>query len=465
MPGNIVFLFALLVLMNPQKTILIVDDNSILRRQLVRLARSVISDSHILESESYDDAIELINRNSCEINILVCDLFLSSNESDITNKNYIPEGIQLAQDFKNKKPQSLGIIVTSNISSFVSHHQLIDYRDSGIYILDRAVTPYEKFSNLFKYQLLSHSVNENINPCYSYWIFVDSGDNNLANDILEWEENFAKPEAFILIVKPHDERIFHLRENGVLSDIEKYPILLVGDSPEMLENIKIGSRTLNLIQENGGLANFLYLTHFEICKTKICEIRKLMESSCYWDQLERDDITGFSHETGEIELISYLEIESSRDSRSQGLIGKNIEIEEKNIPNQRDLIPVKQERTANQTAHYTRIDFPVECPLNHKVELKIQLVIQSSQETRALEKIRIEKDTEVEIAILDIQITAENFTLNERKKQLKVPAHLCSETIMFDLIPVETGEQIIEIEFFHECSRVGYAIVKSNVKG
>jgi CheY-like chemotaxis protein len=459
--------------MNPQKTILIVDDNSILRRQLVRLARSVISDSHILESESYNDAIELINRNSYEINILVCDLFLSSNESDITNKNCIPEGIQLAQDFKNKKPQSLGIIVTSNISSFVSHHQLIDYRDSGIYILDRAVTPHEKFSNLFKYQLLSHSVNENINPidelinpCYSYWIFVDSGDNNLADDILEWEENFAKPEASILIVKPHDERIFHLRANGVLSDIEKYPVLLVGDSPEMLENIKIGSRTLNLIQENGGLADFLYLTHLEICKTKICEIRKLMESSCYWDQLERDDITGFSHETGEIELISYLEIESSRNSRSQGLIGKNIEIEEKNILNQTDLIPVKQERTPTQTAHYTRIEFPAECLLNHKVKLEIQLVIQAPQETRALEKIRIEKDTEeVEMAILDIQITAENFTLKKRKKQLEVPAHVCSETIMFDLVPIEIGEQIIEVEFFHECSRVGYAIVKSNVKG
>ena len=70
---------------------------------------------------------------------------------------------------------------------------------------------------------------------------------------------------------------------------------------------------------------------------------------------------------------------------------------------------------------------------------------------------------EVEQVTLYVHITASGFTMQQRHKPLILPVNGDSEEIIFKLVPVDLGEQVVEIEFFHQGSRVGYVLVKTNV--
>lgn len=317
--------------------ILIVDDNPTLRNQLKRLTESVIPDCNITEAENYEDTIALINNQ--KFDVLVCDLFLSSNESSITHKNYIPEGVQVAKEAKNKF-QPFTIIVTSNLDSFIENHQLLDYIDAGVTVfLDRSVIPYEKFSETFKYQLLIASKSltsiqdsvaslwesQESKSYHSYWILIGDPDEdsyrNLMRDLLTWEKAIFSPEASVSLIKLDDEKLSNLINNGILNDIDDYPILLISESPEMLSNIKIGSQTLKIIQENSSLTKFLNLIHTQLRYKNLSEIQNKMESPEYWNWLNMNNIKGFSHEKGGIELVG--------DFRLPNLEQNNFEKDEK----------------------------------------------------------------------------------------------------------------------------------------
>ncbi len=316
--------------MSPKKNILIIDDDSRLRSQLKRLTKEVIADCNILEADNYDSAIELINNH--EINILVCDLFLSSNENKITIKDYIPKGIKVAQEAKKKNSNSFVIIVTSYLDSFLSNHHLLDYMQAGVNaFFDRAVTPYEKFSEPFKYQLQIASESiifpddsisklweiQNIKSYRSYWILIcdlnDQNYHNLISDCLILEKTLPKPGASVLLLDIHDEdKLSYLIENNLLNDIDDYPILLIGESPEMLPNIKITSSLLRMIQESGNLTKFLNLIHTRLRYKNISEIAKQMELPEYWYWLNINNIKGFSSEKGLIEFDGGLKLINSK---------------------------------------------------------------------------------------------------------------------------------------------------------
>ena len=124
--------------------------------------------------------------------------------------------------------------------------------------------------------------------------------------------------------------------------------------------------------------------------------------------------------------------------------------------------PKKSERS--DIERYTRIEFPSECILQQKVDLRIQLVVQTPAQTRVLQKVSITTDIEVKEVTLYVHITASGFTMQQRHKPLILPVNGDSEEIIFKLVPVDLGEQVVEIEFFHQGSRVGYVLVKTNVK-
>lgn len=300
--------------------ILIVDDNPKLKSQLKRLTQGVIPDWRILSAGNYDKAIELINNN--EFNILVCDLFLSSNESKITKEDYIPEGIRVAQEAKQRNSNLFVIIVTSFLDSFLSNYKLLDYMEAGVNtFFDRAVIPYEKFSEPFQYRLKMASnsiispddsaaklwINLNIESCRSYWILVcdlnDQEHHNLIGGCLIWEKTLSKPGASVLLVDIRDEnKLPYLIENNLIDDIPDYPMLLVDESSEMQSNVKISNRTLNTIQENSNITKFLNLIHTQLRYKNISEIAMRMESPKYWDWLNMDNIKGFSSEKGDIDF-------------------------------------------------------------------------------------------------------------------------------------------------------------------
>jgi CHAT domain/WD domain, G-beta repeat len=112
---------------------------------------------------------------------------------------------------------------------------------------------------------------------------------------------------------------------------------------------------------------------------------------------------------------------------------------------------------------YTRIDFPLECDLDKKVDLKIQLTREIPRFTRVLKKIALTVGIKTEQIKLNVNITAPGFAVRPYQQQLIFPVNGDSNEVIFILVPLETGNQVIEIEFFLGTTRVGYVLVQTNV--
>lgn len=112
---------------------------------------------------------------------------------------------------------------------------------------------------------------------------------------------------------------------------------------------------------------------------------------------------------------------------------------------------------------YTKIDFPEVCTRDKKVELRIQLMRQLPVITRVLKKLRITVGVDIKEIALNVVVTAPAFALQKTQQPLKMPIDGDSEEIVFNLYPAESGDQVIEIEFFYDNSRIGHVLVKTHV--
>lgn len=112
---------------------------------------------------------------------------------------------------------------------------------------------------------------------------------------------------------------------------------------------------------------------------------------------------------------------------------------------------------------HTRIEFPSECVLEHKVDLKIQLTEEIPEFTRVQEKILLTVGRNTKQVKLNVKVTAPAFAIRPYQQRLTVPVKGDSNEVIFTLVPLERGEQVIEIEFFRGATRVGYVIVQTNV--
>ena len=112
---------------------------------------------------------------------------------------------------------------------------------------------------------------------------------------------------------------------------------------------------------------------------------------------------------------------------------------------------------------HTRIEFPSGCVLEQKVDLKIQLTEEIPKFTRVLEKILLTVGRNTKQVELNVKVTAPAFAIRPYQQQLTVPVKGDSNEVIFTLVPLERGEQVIEIEFFRGATRVGYVIVQTNV--
>jgi hypothetical protein len=317
--------------MNDLVNLLIVDDIPELRRHLILIAKSITTKWNILEVETYEEFIELAS--TIEVNVLICDLFLSTSESDFIKKNHIPEGMEVARIAKSIHPSIYTIAVSSNLDSFLRNNQILDYIDAGVDVFfDRSATPYEKFSEPLKYQLsrfhqlvgfskrtlelstlfTSHDLassiwrNQETISCFSYWILIGNPDDSISRELIKelfgWEKTLGIPDASALLLQLHDSRILKLIERKIIEGVDDYPTLLIGGSPEMIDTIKVHSMTLDIIHKNSLFAKFLSLVHIQLRSQSISEIKKKMKNSNYWNWLNVDGIISFSYETGVITL-------------------------------------------------------------------------------------------------------------------------------------------------------------------
>jgi hypothetical protein len=127
--------------------------------------------------------------------------------------------------------------------------------------------------------------------------------------------------------------------------------------------------------------------------------------------------------------------------------------------------PIKPRRPPNSLTiqRHTRIEFPSECVLEQKAELKIQLTQEIPEFTRVLEKILLTVGLNTKQVKLSVKVTAPAFAIRPYQRQLTVPVMGDSNEVTFTLVPLERGEQVIEIEFFKGATRVGYVLLPANV--
>ena len=112
---------------------------------------------------------------------------------------------------------------------------------------------------------------------------------------------------------------------------------------------------------------------------------------------------------------------------------------------------------------HTRIEFPSGCVLEQKVDLKIQLTQEIPKFTRVQEKILLTVGRNTKHVKLNVKVTAPAFAIRPYQQRLTVPVKGDSNEVIFTLVPLERGEQVIEIEFFRGATRVGYVIVLTYV--
>jgi hypothetical protein len=126
---------------------------------------------------------------------------------------------------------------------------------------------------------------------------------------------------------------------------------------------------------------------------------------------------------------------------------------------------IKPRRPPNSLTieRHTRIEFPSECVLEQKVDLKIQLTQEIPEFTRVLEKILLTVGLNTKQVKLSVKVTAPAFAIRPYQRQLTVPVMGDSNEVTFTLVPLERGEQVIEIEFFKGATRVGYVLLPANV--
>ncbi|MDB9394690.1 hypothetical protein [Microcystis aeruginosa] len=125
---------------------------------------------------------------------------------------------------------------------------------------------------------------------------------------------------------------------------------------------------------------------------------------------------------------------------------------------------IKKESKNITIERHTRIEFPSECILEQKVDLKIQLTQEIPKSTRVQEKISLPVESNTKQVKLNVKVTAPGFAIRPSQQQLTVLVKGDSNEVTFTLFPLETGKQVIEIEFFQEATRVGYLLVPTKVR-
>lgn len=113
---------------------------------------------------------------------------------------------------------------------------------------------------------------------------------------------------------------------------------------------------------------------------------------------------------------------------------------------------------------HTRVSFPSYCIIEREVELRVQLLQDVPMLKRVFKRAINSVSHRVKNINLDVSITAPNFKIEQPHQQIDLSTIEDSEEISFKIVPLELGEQIVEIESFYDSTRVGYFITKTHVK-
>lgn len=137
---------------------------------------------------------------------------------------------------------------------------------------------------------------------------------------------------------------------------------------------------------------------------------------------------------------------------------------EKSTVRRRDTISSPDSKIeANIIERFTKIEFPRTCKVNSLVVLKFQLTLSASLDSRLKTLLELKVFEGQKETIVRIFVTALSFSIDRHFATLTIPIDRDSESVSFKLTPHSIGTQIVEIEIYPDCERIGYYTVKTEV--
>ena len=136
-----------------------------------------------------------------------------------------------------------------------------------------------------------------------------------------------------------------------------------------------------------------------------------------------------------------------------------------------------QKEKLNKIQRHSQVSFPNVIRLNKWYNLRIQIIM-TEKISDSGEVIKVDKPSEEDITIsitpsktepdepieLDVKVTASNFEIKQDSHhKLSIPIHSDSAPVFWQLKPLETGEQIILLDFFQKAKYLGTVKLQSLV--
>jgi hypothetical protein len=121
-------------------------------------------------------------------------------------------------------------------------------------------------------------------------------------------------------------------------------------------------------------------------------------------------------------------------------------------------------KRAQMVKRHTKVEFPEICFVKVPTNLRIQLMVEQPTDTILARLVNVPFLEEIKESILSIHVTAPAFEMSSHTAKMRVPIDGDSDLVTFEMIPLEAGPQMIEVEMFYNCERVGYFTFESEVR-
>jgi CheY-like chemotaxis protein len=278
--------------------VLVVDDNSNLRDDLIRSLSEALPGWEVNEASNVEQAKMMLENN--DYSIVVTDMNLDS--TDIVKGSGM-QGLEIAKLAKYKNKKTIILVVTSYFARHISSFERDKFLELEVEFLSSSSTTQDNFVGLFKYQLersaktFSATKNTpNISELWSlwndtrkhsYWILMMNGyhlptDRKILAEVLFWQSVICRYEAAFWPCCPND---LYYATICKLFSIKTAPALIISANASMEPSIQIKEHALGiLLREEEGLCKFLNKVQLQLKNhEEIGEIKLQLKAKEYWD--------------------------------------------------------------------------------------------------------------------------------------------------------------------------------------
>lgn len=200
-----------------------------------------------------------------------------------------------------------------------------------------------------------------------------------------------------------------------------------------------------------------------------------LRTLCFALSVEFDDLRGEGRAAKARELVRLFQ----RSNRLEQLAAKISSRDDRQSANKRN--PLKEDTIQDIPSFFSEalplkrfinVSFPERTIINRIAILNIQLTVSRPVRAEGIPSDipssrnpdAIEIDTEGQLSpIIFVKVSSEGFIADKAWRDLKIPLNSDSERVEFQLNGHKLGRHVIEVEFYHKATRVGYVVITSEI--